>query len=433
MGKLAGTFFMWLLVAALLSACGPGDLVGGTPGGTLAAETSGTEASPAPPSTPAGQARPPQPPAGTPKTATAGSACQGRLAFAARTNGDQHIFVIDADGSGLLQITRDGGWDRAPTWSPDGDSIAFERHEGNTDLYIASADGSELLRLTELPSREFAPTWSPGGEQLVFASQSGYSTELYAVSARGGEAYALTGSSAHKPELAWSPLGSLIAFTMYDGTNQGDIWLTAAPDFRGSGPVNLTQHPANDCCADWSPDGEWLLFLSSRNQEGTGSLWPRSRSLLAQAGADRTSNTASDVVRPLTTVMPEATEDIYLVRPSGSQLVRLTNGTGRERNASWSPVGAAGEGRIAFVSDVDGRDELYVIDVHDGVAGTLTRLTDGPEDKGFPAWSPDGACLAFQQYRDREVELYVVNADGSGLTKLAENLIWASRLSWTPQ
>jgi TolB protein len=134
----------------------------------------------------------------------------------------------------------------------------------------------------------------------------------------------------------------------------------------------------------------------------------------------------------VTTVMPEVTEDLYLIRPDGSQLIKLPTGSGRERHASWSPAGAAGGGRIAFVSDLDGEDNIYVIDVQDGLAGTLTRLTDSPEDKGWPIWSPEGDCLAFQQYRDNVVELHVVNADGTGPTKLAEDLSWGSGMSWTP-
>jgi Tol biopolymer transport system component len=358
--------------------------------------------------------------------------CQGRLAFAGRINNERNILMVNADGSGLVSVTNGGGSDGSPAWSPDGERIAFERHEGNRDLYIVSADGGELLRLTDLPSTEFDPTWSPDGDQLVFASQSGYSTGLYAVSAQGGEAYPLTDSGAHKLELAWSPGGSLLAYTMYDGYNQGDIWLIAAPDFRGTGPENLTQNPAHDCCAGWSPDGEWLLFLSSRNHEGAGSMLPPSGSLLAQARQDQASDTRSHAVKAVTTVMPEAPEAIYLVRSDGSQLVKLPTGPGRVRYASWSPVGAAGGERIALVSDLDGRSDLYVVGVQDGEAGSLTRLTDNSEDKGWPVWSPDGTCLAFQQYSGNVVELYVMSTDGTGLSKLAENLVWGGGMSWAP-
>jgi Tol biopolymer transport system component len=438
MGKLAGTLVVWLLIAALLSACGPGGQVAGTPGGTPTAETSGAAGTPASTATPTGEMGSSQSPSGTPEPSTTLPVCQGRIAFVVRTNGDRQLFVINANGSGLAQVTEGEGSVSYPAWSPDGNRILFVRHLGNSDIYIIESDGTGEVRLTDHPAHDSTPAWSPGGEQVAFISTRVRASDLFLVPAAGGGAVPLTGSRLHKLDFAWAPDGvsetGRIAFTMLDGVNQGEIWVLELAE-SGDGAVdmtNLTQHPANDCCVDWSPDGEWLLFLSSRHGEGTGSLLPRSGNLLAQAGQDQTSNTASDVVRAVTTVMPEVTEDIYLMRPDGSQLVKLTNGTGRERHASWSPVGAAGGGRIVFVSDLDGRDDIYVIDVQDGVAGTLTRLTDSPEVKGFPAWSHDGACVAFQQYRDNVLELYVVNADGTGLKKLAENLTWGSGMSWTP-
>jgi Tol biopolymer transport system component len=357
--------------------------------------------------------------------------CQGRIAFVGRVDGEWDVLVINADGSGLVNVTNGGGQDRAPVWSPDGEHIAFERHVGNTDLYVASMDGGGLLRLTELPSREFAPAWSPDGEQLVFASQSGYSTELYAVSAQGGEAYALTESSAHKPELAWSPNGALIAFTMYDGYNQGDIYLAAAPGFRGTGPVNLTEHPANDCCPAWSPDGERLLFLSSRGNEGEVSLSGRAADVLVSSGKPGEMSAAHDTVRAITTVMPEPANDVYLIETDGSGLARLTDGQGRVRQAAWSPDGR----RIVLVSDRDGSHDIYTLTVPDNSGsggGELVRLTDSADRDAHPTWSPDGACLAFLTYRGSQAELNVMNADGSGFRTLADGVDFDSRPGWVP-
>ena len=71
-------------------------------------------------------------------------------------------------------------------------------------------------------------------------------------------------------------------------------------------------------------------------------------------------------------------------------------------------------------------------EIQDGVAGDLTRLTDSPDDKGYPIWSPDGTCLAYQVYGDEGVELNVVSAQGGGSRVLADNLVWGTGLSWTP-
>ena len=72
-------------------------------------------------------------------------------------------------------------------------------------------------------------------------------------------------------------------------------------------------------------------------------------------------------------------------------------------------------GKIAFVSERDGNDEIYVMNAD----GTLqTRLTSDPGSDDLPAWSPDGARITFASGRDGNIEIYVMNADGSNQTRL---------------
>src|SRR6266566_2376774 len=75
----------------------------------------------------------------------------------------------------------------------------------------------------------------------------------------------------------------------------------------------------------------------------------------------------------------------------------------------------SGSGRIAFVSNRDGNSEIYVKNA-DGTG--LTRLTDDPAVDVYPAWSPDGSRIAFTSTRDGHYNIYVMNADGSGVTQL---------------
>lgn len=75
-------------------------------------------------------------------------------------------------------------------------------------------------------------------------------------------------------------------------------------------------------------------------------------------------------------------------------------------------------GKIAFVSDRDGNSEIYSMDT-DG--GGQTRLTEDAAEDHSPAWSPDGLRIAFVSTRDGNAEIYVMNADGSGQTRLTDN------------
>lgn len=104
--------------------------------------------------------------------------------------------------------------------------------------------------------------------------------------------------------------------------------------------------------------------------------------------------------------------DIYLVDADGSALTRLTNDPGADASPAWSPDGR----RIAFVrasvEDVEsGKTFIYVMNA-DGTGET--RLTEGLS----PIWSPDGNRIAFVSGHESEWDVYVMNADGSGQTKL---------------
>jgi dipeptidyl aminopeptidase/acylaminoacyl peptidase len=86
-------------------------------------------------------------------------------------------------------------------------------------------------------------------------------------------------------------------------------------------------------------------------------------------------------------------------------------------------------GKIAFASDRDGNFEIYVMNA-DG--GGLTRLTNNPAEDTHPTWSPDGTRLAFVSNRDGNKEIYVMGADGSGVTRLTNNSDEDLEPAWSP-
>jgi len=82
-----------------------------------------------------------------------------RLAFYRGPAGDHNIYVINTDGTGLVQLT-DGGDNLGPSWSPDGNWIAFTSfRDGNNEIYSIHPDGTGLTRLTNSPISDWQPRW----------------------------------------------------------------------------------------------------------------------------------------------------------------------------------------------------------------------------------------------------------------------------------
>ena len=115
---------------------------------------------------------------------------------------------------------------------------------------------------------------------------------------------------------------------------------------------------------------------------------------------------------------------IAVAKTNGTEVRRLTAGS--EANPAWSRDGA----RIAFSSFRDGNWEIYAIDA-DGQ--NPQRLTQSPSDVDRnPSWSPDGTRIAYSSQRDTNNEIYVMNADGSNSVRLTDNPANDSDPAWSP-
>jgi Tol biopolymer transport system component len=109
---------------------------------------------------------------------------------------------------------------------------------------------------------------------------------------------------------------------------------------------------------------------------------------------------------------------------NGSNQVNLTNHSAAfDGRAAWSPDGS----KIAFTSTRDGNYEIYIMNAN----GTgVTRLTNHAELDSYPAWSPDGLKIAFRSDRAGNPEVYVMNANGSGPVNLTNNTAIDCHPSW---
>jgi len=151
--------------------------------------------------------------------ASAGPAFGSKIAFPSdrdEPNVSAEIYVVNADGTGLINLTNHASDDTRPDWSPDGTLIAFQsnRH-GNPEIYVMHADGSDGTnprRLTVSPGPDAAPDWSPDGLRIAFQSSRNGNAEIYVMNADGTLPTRLTNFAGADAKPSWSPNGKMIAF-----------------------------------------------------------------------------------------------------------------------------------------------------------------------------------------------------------------------------
>ncbi|MBT8489175.1 MAG: PD40 domain-containing protein, partial [Gemmatimonadetes bacterium] len=146
-----------------------------------------------------------------------------RFAFVGRDgSSNEDIYVANIDGSGVTRLTTDPAPDDQPTWSPDGESIAFRSHRhGKSDIWVMNADGSNQLNLTYaavfIPEEHNSdPAWSPDGQTLAFSRGFGLGQGLYKVDRDGSDLRLfLEWPGVDLMEAAWSD-DDLLAFRRLD-------------------------------------------------------------------------------------------------------------------------------------------------------------------------------------------------------------------------
>jgi TolB protein len=182
----------------------------------------------------------------------------GRIVFRRSPRGanpDADIWVMDADGGNVHPLVQSAGADeRYPVFSPDGTKLAFtSNRDGQYELYVAAADGSAPVRLTTNPGYDSAPSWSPDGTQIAFERGATLddepSKDIWVMRADGSDQRRLTSTAGVDEGPAWSPDGTQIAFTSGRDGNSEIYRMNA----DGSSPVRLTTMPTLEESPDWQP------------------------------------------------------------------------------------------------------------------------------------------------------------------------------------
>ena len=174
------------------------------------------------------------------------------------------IFASHIYQGRLVNLTNGRGNNYVARYSPDGRQIAFwSNRDGNEDIYVMNADGSNARRLTNHPASDSSPTWSPSGTQIAFASDraGGATPQIYMMNAAdGGNVQRLTIGESWADRPSWSPTTNEIAFT----ARNGPAYDIKVLNLTTRETRQITNGEGSNESAVFSPNGRHLAFMSTR-------------------------------------------------------------------------------------------------------------------------------------------------------------------------
>ena len=224
----------------------------------------------------------------------------GRIALVGNRTGKKEIYLMDADGHGLQQLTRDNNVSITPNWGPGGRQLVYTSYlkgfpdifliemasgarqriayysglntggaispdgremamilskDGNPELYVRDLRGGALTRLTQtLRSAEASPSWSPDGRQIVYVSDQAGSPQLYVMSRSGGNPRRLTTRGSQNVAPDWGRNNVIAYASLFGGR-----WNVSIIDPMGGESRQVTPGDADYEDPSWAPDGRHLV------------------------------------------------------------------------------------------------------------------------------------------------------------------------------
>jgi TolB protein len=177
----------------------------------------------------------------------------GRLALVGNRTGKKEIYLCDADGQGLIQLTRDNSVSIGPNWGPGGKELVYTSYlKGYPDVYTIELASGSRRRIAGFPGLNTGGAFSPDGRDMALILSKDGNPELYVKNLSSGALTRLTNTKrSAEASPSWSPDGRQIVYVS-DQSGAPQLWIIS----RGGGaPRRLTSRGSQNVAPDWGPNG----------------------------------------------------------------------------------------------------------------------------------------------------------------------------------
>ncbi|MGH9843102.1 MAG: protein kinase domain-containing protein [Blastocatellia bacterium] len=343
------------------------------------------------------------------------------------------IYAKLVDSSGLLRLTTDPARDYSPAWAPDGRSIAFLRSVqaegmgGVMVVYLVSSLGGAERKLAEgiKVGESQSLSWSPDGKFLAFGDESlpDGPDNIVLLEVATGEKHRLTSPPAQisgDSTPAFSPDGRKLAFVRWVTSGVSDLYLSSVSGAAGGEPKRITFDNATIRGLAWIPNGEEIVFASERR--GVSSLW---RINASGGEPELVEAIGSSVQFPAVAPRGDRLAFTQLINDTNIYRVDLTapasHGLSRAKFLAStleddSPQYSPDGKSIVFGSTRSGSFEIWLCGSEGQQPRQLTAM--GGPLTGTPRWSPDSRQIAFDSRSQGNADIYVISVEGGAPRRL---------------
>lgn len=342
------------------------------------------------------------------------------FAYVEKGEASDDLYVGRVAGGERVRLTKEVSRKGEPSFSPDGEKIAFARSvagEAANEVCTIAAFGGEIVPVAQGGTM---PAWSPEGNRLTFVTRRPGEPEALAISSLDGtELRTILAGDAVYPFLgrpAWSPDGKWIAVARSRGGNSREVWLVAV---NGGSARQMTagEGGGSSDTPVFSADGKGVVFRSNRG--GAWNLWYQglsgsdAKQLTTGPGPDSTPSVARDGTIAF---LNERTRTVLL-------LYELATGQSRtilrDTAIFWGPAFSPDGAEVAYArGEPDGSWHLWTVTV---AGGDARQLTSGKVPEIYARYAPDGREIFYSTWGPEPLSIGRVARKGGPARALEAN------------